>query len=51
MTLNKARELINLQITFGSGYHRNAAKLILAEVHNEHGQASVNKLINELNLE
>ncbi len=35
----------------GSGYNRNAARLILAEVRREHGQAAVDLLIRELNLD
>lgn len=51
MTLEKARELLQVQISLGSGYNRNSAKLILAEVQREHGQAAVDHLIRELNLE
>jgi hypothetical protein len=51
MTLEKARELLDVQVTMGSGYNRNAAKLILAEVLREHGQQVVDNLIRELGLE
>lgn len=51
MTLEKARELIAVQAGLSSGYNRNAAKLILAEVLKEHGQQAVDNLINEFNLE
>ena len=51
MTLEKARELLQVQISLGSGYNRNSAKLILAEVQREHGQGAVDRLIRELNLE
>lgn len=34
-----------------SGYNRNSAKLILAEIFREHGQAAVDQLIREMNLE
>ena len=51
MTLEKARELLQVQISLGSGYNRNSAKLILAEVQREHGQAAVDRLIRELDLE
>ena len=51
MTLDKARELLKTQLAFGSGYNRNAAKLILAEIQREHGQGGVDQLIRELNLE
>jgi hypothetical protein len=51
MTLNKARELLEVQVSLGGGYNRNAAKLILAEVSREHGQAAVDQLIRDLDLE
>jgi hypothetical protein len=35
----------------GGGYNRNGARLILAEVQREHGQAAVDNLIRELDLE
>ena len=50
MTLAKARELLAVQASMGGGYNRNAAKLILAEVQAEHGQASVDALIREFDL-
>jgi len=51
MTLDKARELIQVQLGFGGGYNRNAVRLILAEITNEHGQGAVDRLIRELDLE
>jgi hypothetical protein len=51
MTLDKARELIDTQLRFGSGYNRNAVRLILGEVHREHGQPAVDELIRSLELE
>jgi hypothetical protein len=51
MTLDKARELISVQLGFGGGYNRNAVRLILGEVQREHGQAAVDRLILELGLE
>jgi len=51
MTLDKARELLKTQLAFGSGYNRNAAKLILAEVQHEHGMGATDQLIKELNLQ
>ena len=51
MTLDKARELIKVQLSFGGGYNRNAVRLILAEVSNTHGQGAVDQLIRELDLE
>lgn len=51
MTLTKARELLKVQADFGGFYNANSAKLILAEVSREHGQAAVDSLIRELELE
>lgn len=51
MTLEKARELLVVQASLGGGYNRNSAKLILAEVVREHGQAAADRLITELDLE
>jgi len=51
MTLDRARELLLMQINMGGGYNRNAAKLILAEVERAHGTAAVDQLIRTLNLE
>lgn len=50
MTLTKARELIAVQASLGGGYNKNSAKLILAEVEREHGQAAVDQLIREFDL-
>ncbi|GMQ97286.1 MAG: hypothetical protein BMS9Abin15_0993 [Gammaproteobacteria bacterium] len=51
MTLDKAREMLEVQVSMGSGYNRNSARLILAEVQREHGQSAVDQLIRELDLE
>jgi len=51
MTLDKARQLLQTQLDFGSGYNRNAAKLILLEVQKEHGMSAYNQLVAELDLE
>ena len=51
MTLEKARELLETHITMGSGYNRNAARLVMAEVQREHGQQAVDRLIRDLELE
>lgn len=51
MTLDKARELLRQQSQIAGGYTRNGARLILAEVGREHGQAAVDALIRELDLE
>lgn len=50
MTLEKARQLLQVQADFGGFYNRNAARLILAEVHREHGQGAVDGLIRDLEL-
>ena len=50
MTLDKARELIGIQLHFGGGYNRNAVRLILGEIQAEHGRAAVDDLIRELDL-
>jgi len=51
MTLDKARQLLGTQAGFGGGYNRNGARLILAEVLREHGQAAADRLIRELRLD
>jgi hypothetical protein len=51
MTLEKARQLLRTQISFGGGYNRNGAKLILADVIREHGQEAADALIRELRLD
>ena len=51
MTLERAREIIAQQLQFGGGYNRNAVRLLLGEVQREHGQAAVDALIRELDLE
>jgi hypothetical protein len=51
MTPDRARELIQVQLQFGGGYNRNAVRLILGEIHKEHGQPAVDRLIRELDLE
>ena len=51
MTLQKARQLLATQAGFGGGYNRHGARLILAEVQREHGQAAADALIRELGLE
>jgi hypothetical protein len=51
MTLDKARQLLQVQVDFGGGYNRNSARLILAEVVREHGQTEANQLISEMHLD
>lgn len=51
MTPERASELIRQQLQFGSGYNRNAVRLILGEVQREHGQPAVDRLITALELD
>jgi hypothetical protein len=51
MTLDKARELLETHVSLGSGYNRNAAKMILGEIYRDHGQQGVDKLIGEFKLD
>jgi nucleotidyltransferase/DNA polymerase involved in DNA repair len=51
MTLDRARQFLAIQVSFGSGYNANSAKLVLSEVQKEHGQAVVDQLIREMGLE
>ena len=51
MMLTRAHELLTTQVNMGGGYNRNAARLILAEVQDEHGQSAVDALIREFDLE
>lgn len=51
MTLDKARELLTAQAGFGGGYNRHGARLILADVVREHGEAAAQQLIRELDLD
>jgi hypothetical protein len=51
MTLEKARELIAMHASLGSGYNRNAARMVLGEVMRDHGQQAVDALIRDYGLE
>jgi hypothetical protein len=51
MTLERAKEIIRQQITFGSGYNRHAVRLLLGEAQREHGLPAGDQLIRELGLE
>jgi len=50
MTIEKAYELLEIQVYIGQGYNRNAARLILAEVQRDLGQAAIDRLITDLNM-
>lgn len=51
MTLEKTNELVAMHADLGSGYNRNAVKMVLGEVDRDHGQAAVDKLIRDYGLE
>ena len=51
MTLAKARQLLETQASFGGGYNRQGARLILGEVAREHGQEVADRLVRELRLD
>ena len=51
MTLEKAQELIAMHVNFGSGYNRNATRMILGEVMRDFGQTAVDQLIRDYDLE
>jgi hypothetical protein len=51
ITLDKAREFLQVQAGFGGFYNSNSAKLILSEISREHGRAAVDQLVRELELE
>ncbi|HEB82740.1 MAG TPA: hypothetical protein ENJ11_07750 [Gammaproteobacteria bacterium] len=51
MTLEKARELIAMHASLGSGYNRNACRMVLGEVMRDFGQQTVDELIREFKLE
>ena len=37
MTLEKVRELLQVQLGFGGGYNHNAVRLVLSEIHPNQG--------------
>lgn len=47
----QGRQLLKVHADFGGFYNKNGAKLILAEVNREYGQAAVGEFIRELELE
>ena len=51
MTLEKAHELIAMHAGLGSGYNRNAARMVLGEVMRDFGKDVVDQLIREYKLE
>lgn len=51
MTLDRARELISIQVDMGGGYNRNSVRVLLSEVGREHGQSGIDQLIREFALD
>ncbi|MCW9012136.1 MAG: hypothetical protein OQL06_00015 [Gammaproteobacteria bacterium] len=51
MTLEKAREMISTHVQMGSGYNRNATKMVLGELNKDQGQAAVDQIIREFRLD
>ncbi len=51
MTIDRARELLKVQVDFGGYYNRNSTRMILADVQREHGQQAADDLIREFDLE
>jgi hypothetical protein len=51
MQITRAREMIQEQMAFSSGYNRNAVRMILGEVARTHGPAAVARLFREFDLE
>ncbi len=51
MTLERARELITIQVNMGGGYNRNSVRILLHEVSQIHGQHGVDQLIQEFSLD
>ena len=51
MKLDKARELIAVQVEMGGGYNRNSVRIILTEVKKDLGQEAVDELIRSFSLD
>jgi hypothetical protein len=51
MTLEKARELIQVQVDLGGGYNRNSIRILLGEVKKAHNQEAVDKFIKDFSLD
>ncbi len=51
MTLEKAHELVAMHPGSGSGYNRNASRMVLGEVTRDYGQEIADPLIREYGLE
>jgi hypothetical protein len=51
VTLEKAHELISMHVQLGSGYNRNAVRMVLGEIMRDFGQREVDDLIRHYGLE
>jgi len=51
MEIERAKEMIRLQLSLGGGYNRNSVRLILAEIQREYDQKMVDSLIYEFGLD
>lgn len=51
MQMNRAKELIEQQMAFNSGYNRNAVRMILGEVARVHGPGAVKQLFGQFPLQ
>ena len=51
MNIDRAKELIQIQLQFSSGYNRNAVRMILGEVQRTSDQQTVDRLITEFGLD
>ena len=51
MTLDKAREIIAERVAISGGYNQTATKMVLGELQKDEGQAAVDTIIREFNLE
>jgi hypothetical protein len=51
MEIERAKEMIRLQLSLGGGYNRNSVRLILAEIQREYDQKVIDSLIYEFGLD
>jgi len=51
MTLDKAREIIADHVAIAGGYNQTATKMVLGELQKDEGQAAVDAVIIEFNLQ
>jgi hypothetical protein len=51
MEIERAKEMIRLQLSLGGGYNRNSVRLILAEIQREYDQHTIDSLIREFALD